>query len=85
LIRHIPLTLVIEGNIEGARRRGRRRKHLLYAYKETKRYWKLKDDALDDILRTPRSEKYCGPLARRYVRMIMIMIMMVVVVVVILK
>jgi len=76
------LKLVTEGEIEVTRRRGRRRKHLLDDFKETRRYWKLKDAALDRILRTTRFEKYYGPLARHYV---MMMMMMVVVVEVILK
>jgi hypothetical protein len=37
----------IEGRIEVRRRRGRRRKQLLYDLKETKGYWKLKEEALD--------------------------------------
>jgi len=37
----------IEGRIEGKGRRGRRRKQILDDLKETKRAWKLKQDALD--------------------------------------
>jgi hypothetical protein len=45
--------------------------------KEMRRYWKLKDEALDCILRRTRFEKYYGPLARNYV---LVMVMVVVVV-----
>jgi hypothetical protein len=38
---------VIEGRNEVMGRRGRRRKQLLDGRKETKRYWKLKEEALD--------------------------------------
>jgi hypothetical protein len=41
---------VIEGRIEGSERRGRRCKELLDDLKETRRYWKLKEDAPDRIL-----------------------------------
>jgi hypothetical protein len=68
------LKLVIEGKIEGTRRQGRRRNHLVDDFKETRRYWKLKDEALDRILRATRFEKYCGPLARHYVMIIIIII-----------
>jgi hypothetical protein len=37
---------VIEGNTERMRRRGRRRKQLLDAVKETRRYWKVKKEGL---------------------------------------
>jgi len=80
LRRKCRLKLVIEGKIEGTRRRGIRRKHLLDDFKETRRYWKLTDEALYRIVRTTGFEKYYGPLARHWV-----MMMMVVVVVMILK
>ena len=38
---------VVEGNVEGTRRQGRRRKQLLNELKETPRYWKLKEEAID--------------------------------------
>jgi hypothetical protein len=41
---------VIEGNKKGLRRRGRRRKQLLDDLEEKRRYWKLKEEALDRIL-----------------------------------
>jgi hypothetical protein len=37
----------LEGRIEMMGRRGRRRKQLLYDLKEKRRYWKLKEEALD--------------------------------------
>ena len=35
------------GRIEVTRRRGRRRKQILHDLKETRQYWKLKEDAVD--------------------------------------
>jgi hypothetical protein len=40
----------LEGRIEMTGRRGRRRKQLLDDLKETRRYWKLKEEALDRTL-----------------------------------
>jgi hypothetical protein len=37
----------LEGRIEMTGRRGRRRRQLLDDLKEKKRYWKLKEEALD--------------------------------------
>jgi hypothetical protein len=45
LIKHI-----IEGKILGTTRRGRRRMQLLDDIKETRRYWKLKEEAQDRTL-----------------------------------
>jgi hypothetical protein len=45
LIKH-----VIEGKIDGTGKRGRRCKQLLDNHKETKGYWKLKEEALDRTL-----------------------------------
>jgi hypothetical protein len=50
-IRHILrknclLKHVIEGKIEVTGRRGRRRRQLLHGLKKTRRYWKLKEEAL---------------------------------------
>ena len=42
----LPLKHVIEGKIEGRRRR-RRYKHLLDDFKEKRRQWKLKEEILD--------------------------------------
>jgi hypothetical protein len=40
----------LEGRIEMARRQGRRHKQLLNDLKEKRRYWKLKEEALDRTL-----------------------------------
>jgi hypothetical protein len=50
LRRNCLLKEVIEGKVEVKRRRGRRLKQLLGDLKETKGYWKLKDEALDRTL-----------------------------------
>jgi hypothetical protein len=44
LRRNYLLKYVIEGKIEGKRRRGRRRKQLVYDLKEKRRYWNLKEE-----------------------------------------
>jgi hypothetical protein len=55
---------IIEGKILGTIRRGRRRMQLLDDLKETRRYWKLKDEAQDRTLwRTQFGTGY-GPVAR---------------------
>jgi hypothetical protein len=46
-------------------RRGRRRKQLLDDLKETKRYWKLEEDALDRTLWTTRFRRGYGPVVRQ--------------------
>jgi len=38
---------VIEGDIDGIGRQGRRHKQLLDDLRQTRRYWKLKEEALD--------------------------------------
>jgi hypothetical protein len=50
LRRNCLLSHIIEGNISGTRRRGRRRKQLLDELKEARRYWKLKEGAQDRTL-----------------------------------
>jgi hypothetical protein len=40
----------LEGRIEMTGRRGRRSKKLLYHLTEKRRYWKLKEEALDRTL-----------------------------------
>jgi hypothetical protein len=54
LRRNCRLKHVIEGKLEGriekTGRRGRRRKQLLDDLKEKRRYWKLKEEALDRTL-----------------------------------
>jgi hypothetical protein len=55
----------LEGKMEMTGRRGRRRKQLLYDLKEKRRYWKLKEEALDCTLwRTGFGRGY-GPLVRQ--------------------
>jgi hypothetical protein len=46
LLKHV-IEGKIEGRIEMTGRRGRRRKQLLDDLKEKRRYWKLKEEALD--------------------------------------
>jgi hypothetical protein len=54
LRRNCLLKHVIEGKLEGMTemtgRRGRMRKQLLYDLKEKRRYWKLKEEAVDHTL-----------------------------------
>jgi hypothetical protein len=40
----------MKGKIEGTTRRGRRRKQILDKFKNTRRYWKLKEEALNRTL-----------------------------------
>jgi hypothetical protein len=55
----------LEGRIEMTGRRGRRRKQLLDDLKEKRRYWKLKEKALDRTLwRTCFGRDY-GPVVRQ--------------------
>jgi hypothetical protein len=46
-------------------RRGRRRKQILDDFKETKRYWKMKQDALDIPLWRTRFGRCHGPAVRQ--------------------
>jgi hypothetical protein len=46
LLKHV-IEGKLEGRIEMAKIRGRRRKQLLDDLKENRRYWKLKEEALD--------------------------------------
>jgi hypothetical protein len=58
---------VIEGKLEGRIEmtgRGRRRKQLLDDLKEKKRYWKLKEEALDRTLWRTRFVRGYGPVVR---------------------
>jgi hypothetical protein len=55
----------LKGKIEMTGRRGRRRKQLLDGLKEKRRYWKLKEEALDRTLwRTSFGRGY-GPVVRQ--------------------
>jgi hypothetical protein len=55
----------LEGRIEMMGRLGRRRKQLLDDLKEKKRYWKLKEEALDCILWRTRFGRSYGPVVRQ--------------------
>jgi hypothetical protein len=55
----------LEGRIEITGRRGRRRKQLLDDLKEKKRYWKLKEEALDLTLWRTRFGRGYGPVLRQ--------------------
>jgi hypothetical protein len=55
---------IIEGNIRGIRRRGRRCKQLLDDLKEARRYWKLKEEAHDRTFWRTQSGRGYGPVAR---------------------
>jgi hypothetical protein len=46
-------------------RRGRRRKQLLDDVKEKRRYWKLKEEALDRTLWRSRFVRVYGPVVRQ--------------------
>jgi hypothetical protein len=55
----------LEGRIEMTGRRGRRRKQLLDDLKEKKRYWKLREEALDRTLWRTRFGRGYGPVVRQ--------------------
>jgi hypothetical protein len=55
----------LEGRIEMTGRRGRRRKQLLDDLKEKRRYWKLKEEALDRTLWRTGFGKGYGPVVRQ--------------------
>jgi hypothetical protein len=55
----------LEGRIEMTGRRGRRRKQLLDDLKEKKRYWKLKEEALDRTIWRTRFGRGYGPVVRQ--------------------
>jgi hypothetical protein len=55
----------LEGRIEMTGRRGRRRKQLLDNVKEKRRYWKLKDEALDRTVWRTRFGRGYGPVVRQ--------------------
>jgi hypothetical protein len=69
LRRNCLLKHVIEGKleerIEMTGRRGRRRKQLLHDLKEKKRYWKLKEEALNRTLWRIRFGRGYGPVVRQ--------------------
>jgi hypothetical protein len=55
----------LEGRIEMTGQRGRRHKQLLDDLKEKKRYWKLKEEALDCTLWRTRFGRGYGPVIRQ--------------------
>ena len=67
--RNFLLTHVIEGEVEGRieviGRRGRRLKQLLDDLKETRRYRKLKEEALDHTVWRTRFGRGCGSVVRQ--------------------
>jgi hypothetical protein len=69
LRRNCLLKHVIEGKLEGRMEMtGRRRircKHLLDDFKEKRRYWKLKEEALDCTLWRTRFGRGYGPVVRQ--------------------
>jgi hypothetical protein len=69
LRRNCLLKHVIEGKLEGRMemtgRRGRRRKQLLDDLKEKRRYWKLKEEALDRTLWRTRFGRGYGTVVRQ--------------------
>jgi hypothetical protein len=64
LVKHV-IEGKLEGRIEMTGRRGRRRKHLLDDLKEKRRYWKLKEEALDRTLWRTRFGRGYGPVVRQ--------------------
>jgi hypothetical protein len=63
------LTHIIEGKVGGrievVRRKGRRHKQLLNGLKETRGYWKLKDETLDHTPWITRFGRVYGPVVRQ--------------------
>jgi hypothetical protein len=55
----------LEGRIEMTGRRGRRRKQLLDALKEKRRYWKLKEEAIDRTMWRTHFGRGYGPVVRQ--------------------
>jgi hypothetical protein len=64
LLKHV-IEGKLEGRIEVMGRRGRRRKQLLDDLKEKRRYWKLKEEALDRTLWRIRFGRGYGPVVRQ--------------------
>jgi hypothetical protein len=64
LLKHVTEGEMEEG-MEVARRQGRRRKQLLDDGKETRRYWKLKEEALDCTVWRTGFGRGCGPVVRQ--------------------
>jgi hypothetical protein len=64
LLKHV-IEGKLEGGIEMTVRLGRRRKQLLDDLKKKKRYWKLKEEALDRTLWRTRFGRGYGPVVRQ--------------------
>jgi hypothetical protein len=64
LLKHV-IEGKLEGRIEVTGRRGRRRKQLLDNLKETRRCWKLKEEALDRTMWRTRFGRGYGPVVRQ--------------------
>jgi hypothetical protein len=64
LLKHV-IEGKLDGRIEMTGRGGRRRKQLLDGLKEKRRYWKLKEEALDRTLWRTRFGTGYGPLVRQ--------------------
>ena len=64
LLKHV-IKGKIEGRIEVTGRRGRRRMQLLDNFKEKRRYFKLKEEALDRTLRRTRVGRSYGPVVKQ--------------------
>jgi replicative superfamily II helicase len=64
LLKHV-IEEKLEGRMEMTVRRGRRRKQLLDDLKEKRRYWKLKEEALDRTLWRIRFGRDYGPVVRQ--------------------
>jgi hypothetical protein len=65
LRRNCLLKHIIEGKLGRTGIRERRRKQMLDNLAETRRYWKLRQEALDRTLYRSRFGRDCGPVARR--------------------
>jgi hypothetical protein len=64
LLKHV-IEGKLEGSIEMTGRWGRRRKRLLDDLKEKRRYWKLKEEALDRTLWGSHFGRDYGPVVRQ--------------------
>jgi hypothetical protein len=64
LLKHV-IEGQLEGRIEMMGKQGRRRKQLLDCLREKRRYWKLKEEALDRTLWRTRFGRGYGPVIRQ--------------------
>jgi hypothetical protein len=64
LLKHV-IEGKLEGRIEMTERRGTRRKQLLDDLKEKRKYWKLKEEALDSTLWRTRCGRGYRPIVRQ--------------------